>query len=68
MTSSLLDANINWLEQGVVVSMTDVAIIVAGLNNIVCGLLWPLMLFIIVPSVAAALLWLAWLGYWEEWN
>jgi hypothetical protein len=65
MTSSLLDANINWLEQGVVVSMTDVAIIVAGLNNVVCGLLWPLMPFIIVPSVAAAVLWLV-LGYWDE--
>jgi hypothetical protein len=45
--------------------MTDVAIIVAGLNNVVCGLLWPLMPFIIVPSVAAAVLWLV-LGYWDE--
>jgi hypothetical protein len=33
--------------------MTDVAIIVAGLNNGVCGLLWQLLPFIVVLSVVA---------------
>jgi hypothetical protein len=36
--------------------MTDVAIIVAVLENVACGLLWPLMPFIIVPILAAAVL------------
>jgi hypothetical protein len=52
--------------EGIVVIMAGTAIIVAVLKKVVYGL-WPLMPCIIVPSVAAALLWLAWLGYRDEW-